>query len=105
MPSFQTISAAAAKLLLDSPAARLIDIRDEHTFNAAHIEGAQRIDNSNIDAFIAAADKSQPLIVVCYHGISSQHAAQFLAAQGFDEVYSLSGGFEDWQRTFPGSTG
>jgi thiosulfate sulfurtransferase len=101
MPDFQTISAADARTLLDTRPTQLIDIRDELTFEQAHIAGAQRIDNDNIGAFMAAADKSQPLIVVCYHGISSQHAAQFMVAQGFAEVYSLTGGFEDWQRTFP----
>jgi thiosulfate sulfurtransferase len=101
MSNFQTISATAARALLDTRPARLIDIRDEQTFAQAHIAGSQHIDNSNVESFIAEADKSQPLIVVCYHGISSQHAAQFMAARGFSEVYSLSGGFEDWQRTFP----
>lgn len=101
MATFQTISSHDARALLDSGAARSIDIRDQSSFEQAHIDGAQRIDNENIEAFIAAADKSQPLIVVCYHGISSQHAAQFLAAQGFEEVYSLNGGYEDWQRAFP----
>jgi thiosulfate sulfurtransferase len=102
MPQFQTISATDARSLLDTRSAQLIDIRDEHSFAQAHISGAQRIDNGNIGTFIEAADKSQPLIVVCYHGISSQNAAQFMVSQGFGEVYSLTGGFEDWQRTFPG---
>jgi thiosulfate sulfurtransferase len=101
MSTFQTISATDARTLLDTRPTQLIDIRDEQTFAQAHIEGAQRIDNDNIGAFIATAEKNQPLIVVCYHGISSQHAAQFMAAQGFTEVYSLTGGFEDWRNTFP----
>jgi thiosulfate sulfurtransferase len=101
MSNFKTISATDAKTMLDTRPTQLIDIRDEQTFALAHMPGAQRIDNDNIQAFIAAADRSQPLIVVCYHGISSQNAAQFMAAQGFAEVYSLTGGFEDWQRTYP----
>lgn len=101
MANFQIISAFDARTLFDTRQAQSIDIRDALSYEQAHISGAQRIDNDNIEAFIAAADKSQPLVVVCYHGISSQHAAQFLAAQGFEEVYSLTGGFEDWQRTFP----
>ena len=105
MSNFQTISATDARALIDTRPAQLIDIRDELTFLQAHIEGSQRIDNDNVEAFIASADRSQPLIVVCYHGISSQHAAQFMATQGFSEVYSLSGGFEDWQRTFPEAAG
>lgn len=99
MTPFKNISVADARALLDARPAQLIDIRDEASFDEAHIDGAQRIDNASIDAFIGAADKSRPLLVVCYHGISSQHAAQFFAAQGFEEVYSLSGGFEEWRRS------
>lgn len=101
MSNFQTISATDARTLLDTRPTQLIDIRDELSFTQAHIEGSRRIDNDNIEAFIAEADRSQPLIVVCYHGISSQNAAQFMAAQGFSEVYSLSGGFEEWRNKFP----
>ena len=41
-------------------------------------------------------DFETPVIVCCYHGISSQQAAQFLIHQGYDEVYSLDGGYEAW---------
>jgi thiosulfate sulfurtransferase len=40
----------------------------------------------------------QPILVMCYHGISSQGAAQYLVNQGFEEVYSVDGGFEAWHR-------
>jgi len=40
-------------------------------------------------------------VVCCYHGISSQQAAQFLISQDFTEVYSLDGGFTDWQLQYP----
>jgi thiosulfate sulfurtransferase len=101
MPDFKTISVTDAKALLELGNTQIIDIRDDASFQQAHIAGAQRIGNDNIDGFIAAGDKSQPLIVCCYHGISSQHAAQFLAEQGFGDVYSLSGGFEHWRNEFP----
>ncbi len=42
-----------------------------------------------------------PVFVMCYHGISSQGAAQYLLQQGFEHVYSVEGGFETWQRRFP----
>ena len=35
------------------------------------------------------------------HGNSSQPAAQFLYEKGFEQVYSLDGGFEAWQALFP----
>lgn len=44
------------------------------------------------------AEFDQPVLVMCYHGISSQGAAQYLVNQGFEEVYSVDGGFEAWHR-------
>jgi thiosulfate sulfurtransferase len=101
MKTFQTISASDAHILLAEPSTQLIDIRDEFAFSEGHIERAQHIDNNTASAFIASADKTAPLIVCCYHGISSQSAAQFFVEQGFSEVYSLSGGFEGWKISFP----
>ena len=43
----------------------------------------------------------KPVLVMCYHGISSRGAAQFLIGQGFESVYSVDGGFEAWSKTFP----
>lgn len=100
-PTYRTLAAAAAKTLLDKRAAQVIDIRDTYAFTQAHIAGALRIDNSNVDTFIGALDKTVPLIVCCYHGISSRNAAQFFAEQGCREVYSLDGGFEGWCAAFP----
>lgn len=101
MKTFQTISTHDARTLLSEPRTQLVDIRDEFAFDGGHIEKARRIDNSNVDSFIANADKFAPLIVCCYHGISSQSVAQFFIEQGFTEVYSLNGGFEEWKINFP----
>lgn len=101
MNTFRTISAAGAQTLLAAPDTQLIDIRDSSSFEAGHIERAVRIDNDNVGNFIATANKSAPLIVCCYHGISSQNAAQFFVEEGFAEVYSLSGGFEGWKSAYP----
>jgi thiosulfate sulfurtransferase len=45
-----------------------------------------------------------PVIVCCYHGVSSQQAAQFLIHQGFENVYSMDGGFEAWRKELPFAT-
>ena len=68
---------------------------------AAHITGAQNLDNGNMAEFIRAADLDAPVIVACYHGNSSQSAAAYLISQGFSDVYSLDGGFELWRATYP----
>lgn len=80
---------------------QVIDIRDQDSFDAGHIQGAQRVDNHNADEFAANADKDIPLIICCYHGNSSQDAARYFAAQGFTQALSLDGGYEEWKNRCP----
>ncbi|MBR9728622.1 thiosulfate sulfurtransferase GlpE [Shewanella intestini] len=80
----------------ESDLVQIVDIRDEASFNTAHIAGSINLNNENIANIIADADMDAPLVVVCYHGISSQNAANYLIEQGFDDVYSLDGGYSAW---------
>jgi thiosulfate sulfurtransferase len=79
----------------------IVDIRDAASFQANHIPGAIHLSNENFADFIREADLDAPVVVCCYHGISSQQAAQFLISQDFSDVYSLDGGFTEWQLRFP----
>lgn len=75
----------------------IADIRDAGSFQSAHMEGAVNLSNDTLSAFMASTPKTAPVVVVCYHGVSSQQAAQFLAGQGYENVYSMDGGFEGWR--------
>ncbi len=100
---FKRISVQDAKAFLDNNTGQFVDIRDEAAFNAGHIKGSTSIGQHNLQAFIDQADLDAPLLVCCYHGMSSQSAAQFLHEKGFDDVYSIDGGFEAWGNHFPES--
>jgi thiosulfate sulfurtransferase len=100
MSEFKRIAAAQAQSLREQGAA-IVDIRDPDSFARVHISGSLHLDNHSLPDFIRAADLDQPLLVVCYHGNSSQSAAAYLVGQGFAEVYSLDGGIEAWQSHFP----
>ena len=93
---FERISIAEAARLIDEEAAIVADIRDPATFSQGHIKGAVRLDNLNLAEFLATADKSKPLVVCCYHGNSSQGAADVLNQQGFERSYSMDGGMSEW---------
>jgi len=98
MSSFQHFSVNQLIQLSEStPDLQIADIRDAASFESGHIEGAINLSNENLASFIAQADMDLPLIVICYHGISSQSAAQYLVEQGFDQVYSLDGGYQAWR--------
>ncbi|GAA05325.1 thiosulfate sulfurtransferase GlpE [Photobacterium leiognathi] len=100
MEQFQHISVEQAYELLqqaDSQAV-LVDIRDPQSFALAHPEQAFHLTNDTMVSWMDEVEFEQPVIVMCYHGISSQGAAQYLINQGYENVYSLDGGFEAWRR-------
>ncbi|AHK16679.1 MULTISPECIES: thiosulfate sulfurtransferase GlpE [Thalassolituus] len=101
MSGFKRISPADAKVILEQGNAKVADIRDVMSFQAGHIRDAIRVDNDNLPEFMAAASKELPLLVCCYHGNSSQGAAQFFSEQGFSDVYSIDGGYEMWKMVAP----
>ena len=101
MKEFAHISVDKTFELLESKKAKFVDIRDEQSFQLAHVEGAFHLSNGSLTQFMAETDFETPVIVGCYHGNSSQQAAQFLIQQGFEEVYSMDGGFEAWRTNYP----
>lgn len=76
----------------------LLDVRDYDSYVKRHIRGAHHLSPAVLAEFITATDPSTPVIVYCYHGISSQSVALHLLDNGFTTVYNLTGGFDVWQQ-------
>ena len=95
---FECIDISQAKSLIEESSALVIDIRDPASYEAGHIDKAVHIDNTNVQTFVDDNDKSLPLIVCCYHGNMSKGAADFFCQQGFDQSYSLDGGYSEWAK-------
>lgn len=101
MDAFKRITVQQAKQLCDEQGAVLVDIRDPESFASGRPAGAIHLDNHSLAEFIAQADLDVPTIVTCYHGHSSQSAAAYLHSQDFSELYSMDGGFQEWEQVFP----
>lgn len=100
--SIKQMSGDDARKHFDARSAVFVDIRDPASFSASHIEGAiSLVDEASAESFTTGTNKSQTVIVYCYHGNSSRGAARFLGEQGFEEVYSMAGGFEEWRYHHP----
>ena len=97
---YQCISIDDAKSLIDSRDVNILDIRDPDTYRAANIDLSVNISGDNIEDFMASSDKAVALIVYCYHGNSSKGAADYFSSQGYTEVYSMDGGFEQWRAKY-----
>ncbi len=99
--SFMHLQVSELAQVLNDNSHVVVDIRDANTFAAGHITGAIHLSNESLADFLRAADPDAPVVVCCYHGQSSQQAAQFLVSQDFTQVYSLDGGFSQWQLEHP----
>ena len=99
MVEFKEIQVEEAAKMLDSGKALFVDVRDPASYEAAHIPGAFFLNDSNVEEFVKKREKTKPVVVYCYHGHTSHGAAAYLTDQGFKEVYSVMGGFEQWRQT------
>lgn len=94
---YKQLSQIEAKNLIAERETVILDVRDEDSYKKAHIDDAKHLTVAELQIFCETVDPKQPILVYCYHGISSQSVAQHLVEEGFREVYSLIGGFEAWK--------
>ncbi len=98
------LSHQEAQELITKGSIVVADVRDDESYGNGHISNAVHMTMAALKDFCENADKEQPILLYCYHGISSQSVAQHLIEQGFTEVYSLVGGFETWKEHHPTSS-
>ena len=75
----------------------LLDVRQPNEYEAGHIPGARLIPLPDITSRLGEIDSNKATVVYCAVGGRSRIAAQMIAAQGFSDVYNLSGGFKAWK--------
>ena len=104
MDSIKQIDVHKVREIKDNDSTIIVDIRDPASYQAGHIPNAIHLSDNTVEKFLSDTDKNKPLVVYCYHGISSQGAAAYFSEKGFKEVSSMIGGFEGWLSAFPNST-
>src|SRR5579884_774821 len=77
-----------------------VDVREADEWQEGHIPGAVHVPRGNLESRIETTvpDKAAPVVLYCASGNRSAFAAQTLQQLGYDDVYSLTGGFTDWRR-------
>jgi len=85
--------------LAQNSEAKLIDVREDHEWDAAHAQGAMHLGKGIIerDIEVAVPDKSTEMILYCGGGYRSALAADILQTMGYTNVWSLAGGWKAWQ--------
>lgn len=91
---FQRLAAAeAAALIRTEPDLVLFDVRDLHSYQQEHLDGAMHLSEDRVPLWLGRLEKSAPVLVYCYHGNASQTFAQMFSDFRFARVYSVDGGY------------
>ncbi len=93
--SFEIISLDDAKDIIKDEDSLILDIRDEASYSDSHYPNAIHLSNQNFNKVIEKTDRKKTILVYCYKGISSQNVAQHFCNLGFENVYSLNGGYKE----------
>ncbi|MCH2215850.1 MAG: rhodanese-like domain-containing protein [Flavobacteriales bacterium] len=97
--SLGVVSVEEAISLLEKEEIVLIDVRTPAEVSSGYIEGSLHWNYHEWDAFITNAktlDKSKPVMVYCKAGGRSGKTANYLSEQGFESVYDIRGGMNEW---------
>lgn len=76
----------------------LLDVREPWEHERARIGGSELVPMQTIPVRVHELDPGRATVCICHHGGRSMHVAMFLARQGFDNVYNLTGGVDAWAR-------
>ena len=80
----------------------LLDVRTPGEFQQARLEGAKLIPIGQLLNRLPEVPKDRPILVYCAVGSRSAQVVNYLARQGYPEVYNLYGGIYSWaQNGYP----
>ncbi len=89
----------ACEMLSANAQAKLIDVREQDEWDAGRIDDADHLPLSLLLEGHRPDNlsKEEPVILYCLKGMRSLQALQILKAQGYSNLYSVKGGYEQWQ--------
>jgi len=93
-PSLDVATVAA---LMDRDDVFLIDVREQHEYDEAHIPDITLIPLQTVPDSLDQIPTDKTVIVTCRTGNRSGQAAEYLRQQGFDNVHNMEGGIVAWQ--------
>jgi len=92
----------AAEMLADGSAI-IVDVREHEELADAELKGALHIPMGEIADRVSELDPAQTTIVMCKLGGRSAMVCDFLAGQGFNKLYNLTGGIMGWASEVDGA--
>ncbi|MGD8792420.1 MAG: molybdopterin-synthase adenylyltransferase MoeB [Anaerolineae bacterium] len=77
----------------------LLDVREPHEWQIAHLEGALLIPQNDLPERLHELDSADEIVVYCHSGVRSARAVNLLRDAGFRRLKNLRGGITAWANT------
>lgn len=90
------VSPQQATLLINKEDALVIDLRDDAAYQKGHIISAKNVLPANLLTYNKLPSKDKPVLLTCQSGYQSAALGRQLRKQGFEHVYYLAGGIDNW---------
>ncbi len=74
----------------------LLDVREEEEFSICAIKDSVNIPLSRLPDVLQEHDPDATMVLICHHGMRSQHAGVFLEGHDYDKLINLVGGIDAW---------
>jgi len=98
MPIDRITPQALAQALQSDAPPYVVDVRTETEHALARLEAASLIPMDEMTTRWDELPMNRDIVVMCHHGIRSMHVALWLENKGFDRLYNLTGGIDQWSR-------
>ncbi len=78
---------------------KALDVRTDEEYSQGALPSAVHIDRGFLESRVedVLPDRSEPIVVYCAGGVRSAFAAKTLQELGYEQVVSMSGGFNAWK--------
>lgn len=97
IPSWSVEQARAWLAEHDLEDVNLVDVRSPAEFEEGHIPGALLLPVSELQWRLGEIDGDKPTLVYCRSGARGAAATSVLLANGFEDVYNITGGIMAWR--------
>ncbi len=75
----------------------VVDARAPAQYEAGHVPGAINLPQEQVREALAGLDRNKPIVTYCNKGVTGNAVQNILLNHGFKRVYTLSGGFRQFQ--------
>ena len=95
---YKVVDTNGAVSLMDDDELIILDVREEKERTSGYINDDLNIPVGKVKNKLDSLDKSKNILVYCKSGSRSDRIADLLCKNEFQNVYSLKGGFNAWQK-------